>query len=67
LASIHTIENSVHPSIGGEACYHGEAVHVIPETKQAWDAFAGAGFLAAHYDFEDGGLILTAGKQEGSN
>lgn len=38
--------------------FDGESVHLIPETKQAWDAFAEAGFLAAHYDFEEGGLQL---------
>lgn len=33
-------------------------VTLIPETKEAWDAFAAAGFLAAHHDFEHGGMQL---------
>ena len=41
-----------------EPTFDGEAVHLIPETKHAWDAFAEAGFLAAHYDFEDGGMQM---------
>ncbi|MCD6061792.1 MAG: acyl-CoA dehydrogenase domain protein, partial [Moraxellaceae bacterium] len=41
-----------------EPTFDGRNVHVIPETKAAWDAFAEAGFLAAHYDFEEGGLQL---------
>jgi len=41
-----------------EPSFDGETVHQIPETREAWDAFAEAGFLAAHYDFEDGGMQL---------
>ncbi|MEH6579137.1 MAG: acyl-CoA dehydrogenase [Amphritea sp.] len=41
-----------------EPSFDGEKVHLIPETKQAWDAFAEAGFLAAHHSFEDGGMQL---------
>ncbi|MDF3031451.1 MAG: acyl-CoA dehydrogenase domain protein [Moraxellaceae bacterium] len=41
-----------------EPTFDGRNVHVIPETKAAWDAFAEAGFLAAHYDFEEGGMQL---------
>jgi butyryl-CoA dehydrogenase len=41
-----------------EPTFDGEKVTLIPETKVAWDAFAEAGFLAAHYDFEDGGMQL---------
>ncbi len=41
-----------------EPTFDGEKVNMIPETQQAWDAFAEAGFLAAHYDFEDGGMQL---------
>lgn len=41
-----------------EPTFDGEQVHLIPETKAAWDAFAGAGFLAAHYDFEEGGMQM---------
>lgn len=39
-----------------EPTFDGENVHLIPETKEAWDAFADAGFLAAHYDFDEGGM-----------
>jgi butyryl-CoA dehydrogenase len=41
-----------------EPSFDGNSVSQIPETKAAWDAFAEAGFLAAHYDFEDGGMQL---------
>nr|WP_284500498.1 acyl-CoA dehydrogenase [Microbulbifer sp. GX H0434] len=41
-----------------EPTFDGEQVHLIEETKQAWDAFADAGFLAARYDFDEGGLQL---------
>ncbi|WP_207887621.1 acyl-CoA dehydrogenase [Pseudomonas sp. 30_B] len=41
-----------------EPTFDGERVHLIPETQQAWDAFAEAGFLAAHHDHADGGLQL---------
>ncbi|GAA5442048.1 hypothetical protein Misp06_00209 [Microbulbifer sp. NBRC 101763] len=41
-----------------EPSFDGEQVHLIEETKQSWDAFAEAGFLAAHCDFEEGGLQL---------
>lgn len=41
-----------------EPTFDGETVHLIPETKAAWDAFAEAGFLAAHYDFDDGGMQM---------
>lgn len=41
-----------------EPSFDGEKVHMIPETKEAWDAFAEAGFLAASYDFEDGGMQM---------
>ncbi len=41
-----------------EPTFDGEKVHLIPETKEAWDAYAEAGFLAAHYDFEDGGMQM---------
>lgn len=34
------------------------AVQIIPEVKQALDAFAEAGFFAAHADFERGGMQL---------
>jgi len=41
-----------------EPTFDGEKVHLIPETREAWRAFAEAGFLAAHHDFEEGGLQL---------
>ncbi|WP_370599293.1 acyl-CoA dehydrogenase [Pseudomonas nitroreducens] len=41
-----------------EPTFDGQQVQLIPETKQAWDAFAEAGFLAAHHDCADGGLQL---------
>jgi len=41
-----------------EPSFDGEQVHLVPETKVAWDAFAEAGFLAAHHDFEEGGMQL---------
>ncbi|KJK16802.1 acyl-CoA dehydrogenase [Pseudomonas sp. NPDC087612] len=41
-----------------EPTFDGENVRLIPETKAAWDAFAEAGFLAAHHDVDDGGLQL---------
>ena len=41
-----------------EPTFDGESVAIIEETKQAWDAFAEAGFLAAHYDFDKGGMQL---------
>ncbi|WP_237063880.1 MULTISPECIES: acyl-CoA dehydrogenase [Microbulbifer] len=41
-----------------EPTFDGERVHLVEETQQAWDAFAEAGFLAAHHDFGDGGMQL---------
>jgi len=41
-----------------EPVFDGEKVQLIGETQRAWDAFAEAGFLAAHYDFDEGGLQL---------
>jgi butyryl-CoA dehydrogenase len=41
-----------------EPHFDGERVHLIPETKVAWDAFAQAGFLSAHWDADEGGLQL---------
>ncbi|WP_406828524.1 acyl-CoA dehydrogenase [Microbulbifer sp. ARAS458-1] len=41
-----------------EPTFDGENVTLIPETADAWHAFADAGFLSAHYDFEDGGMQL---------
>lgn len=41
-----------------EPSFDGETIHMIPETKKAWHAFADAGFLAAHYDFDEGGMQM---------
>jgi butyryl-CoA dehydrogenase len=41
-----------------EPQFDGERVILIPETRRAWDAFAAAGFLNAHWDAEEGGLQL---------
>jgi butyryl-CoA dehydrogenase len=41
-----------------EPTFDGEKVSVIPETKAAWDAFAGAGLLSAHWENGEGGLQL---------
>ncbi|WP_220348826.1 acyl-CoA dehydrogenase family protein [Alkalilimnicola ehrlichii] len=41
-----------------EPVFEDGRVRLIPETKTAWDAFADAGFLAAHHDAEDGGMQL---------
>jgi len=41
-----------------EPTFDGERIQLIAETKIAWDAFAEAGFLAAHHDYADGGLQL---------
>ena len=41
-----------------EPTFDGENVHLIPETKAAWDAFAEAGFLSAHEDYEEDGAQL---------
>lgn len=41
-----------------EPTFDGEKVHLPSETKEAWDAFAESGFLAAHHSFEDGGMQL---------
>ena len=41
-----------------EPSFDGNQVHLIEETKAAWDAFAEAGFLSAHCDFDSGGMQL---------
>ncbi len=41
-----------------EPSFDGERVHLIPETRAAWDAFVAAGFLAAHERAEEGGAQL---------
>ncbi|VVM58805.1 acyl-CoA dehydrogenase [Pseudomonas fluorescens] len=47
-----------HKGDANEPTFDGERIHMIAETKAAWDGFADAGFLAAHHDFSDGGLQL---------
>lgn len=41
-----------------EPTLDGDAVQLIPETRAAWNAFAEAGFLAAHESVEEGGAQL---------
>ena len=41
-----------------EPTFDGETVTQIPETKVARDAVAEAGFMAAHQDFDEGGMQL---------
>ncbi|MFZ5653939.1 MAG: acyl-CoA dehydrogenase [Pseudomonadota bacterium] len=41
-----------------EPSFDGERVHLIPETRAAWEAFVEAGFLAAHETLEEGGAQL---------
>jgi butyryl-CoA dehydrogenase/acyl-CoA dehydrogenase len=43
-----------------EPGFDGERVHLIPEAKQAFEAFAGAGLLAAAQDYDFGGMQLPA-------
>ncbi len=41
-----------------EPQFDGEKVTLIPETKAAWDAIAGAGFIGASHDAQWGGIQL---------
>jgi len=41
-----------------EPQFDGTTLTLIPETKAAWDAFAEAGFLGAHWDAGEGGLQM---------
>ena len=41
-----------------EPHFDGKDIHIIPETKIAWDALAEAGFLSAHYGADEDGLQL---------
>src|SRR5207302_7976099 len=43
-----------------EPTFDGTRVHLIPEVKEALDAYVAAGFLAAGEDFENGGMQLPA-------
>ncbi len=41
-----------------EPKFDGTNVHMIPEVKEAFDAYCESGFIAGKYDFEDGGMQL---------
>lgn len=41
-----------------EPTFDGSRVHMIPETRNAWNALRNTGFLKAHCDLEEGGLQL---------
>ena len=41
-----------------EPTFDGEKVVLVEQTQAAWNAFAEAGFLAAHHDFDRGGMQL---------
>lgn len=41
-----------------EPHFNGEEVHIIPEVKEAHEAYIEAGFMAAGLDYEDGGMQL---------
>lgn len=41
-----------------EPTLDGTAIRMIPETRVAWQEFAKAGFLAAHQDYDEGGMQL---------
>ncbi len=41
-----------------EPTFDGQRVRLLEDTRRAWDAFAAAGFGAAHHDASDGGLQL---------
>ena len=43
-----------------EPTFDGQRIHLIPEVKEALDAYIAAGFLAAGEDFEKGGMQLPA-------
>src|SRR5512138_2150861 len=43
-----------------EPTFDGERVHLVPEVKEALDAYVEAGFLAAHRDYAEGGMQLPA-------
>jgi alkylation response protein AidB-like acyl-CoA dehydrogenase len=43
-----------------EPTFDGQRVHLIPEVKQALDAYISAGFLTATEDYEKGGMQLPA-------
>jgi len=41
-----------------EPHFDGQRVHMIPEVKEALDAFIAAGFMAAGHDYDSGGMQL---------
>ncbi len=43
-----------------EPTFDGQRIHLIPEVKEALDAYIAAGFLAATEDYEMGGMQLPA-------
>ncbi len=43
-----------------EPTFDGQRIHLIPEVKEALDAYIAAGFLAATEDYEKGGMQLPA-------
>ncbi len=43
-----------------EPTFDGQRVHLIPEVKEALEAYIAAGFLSATEDFENGGMQLPA-------
>ena len=43
-----------------EPHFDGETITLIPETQAAWNAVAEAGFMAAHQDFDEGGMQLPS-------
>lgn len=43
-----------------EPTFDGEVVTTIPEVKEAWKAFSGAGLINARHSFDEGGMQLPA-------
>ncbi len=43
-----------------EPTFDGEKVHIIPEVKEALEAYIEAGFIGAQHDYEYGGMQLPA-------
>ncbi|GAC14592.1 acyl-CoA dehydrogenase [Aliiglaciecola lipolytica] len=41
-----------------EPKFDGKNVHMIPQVKEAFDAYNEAGFMAGRYDFDEGGMQL---------
>src|SRR5437762_9473266 len=49
-----------HKADAHEPTFDGERIRLIPEVKEALDAYIAAGFLSAGEDFEKGGMQLPA-------